>query len=61
MVFLILKIIHLIQNMIQYIISTTLYMLDKNKSKRWLINELANIEKHIGGTPEILGGNYAIK
>lgn len=31
------------------IINESAYMIDKNKSKRWLINELANIEKHIGG------------
>lgn len=31
------------------IINESAYLIDKNKSKRWLINELANIEKHIGG------------
>lgn len=31
------------------IINESAYLLDKNKSKRWLINELSNIEKHIGG------------
>lgn len=31
------------------IINESAYLLDKSKSKRWLINELANIEKHIGG------------
>lgn len=31
------------------IINESAYLIDKNKSKRWLINELSNIEKHIGG------------
>ncbi len=31
------------------IINESAYLIDKNKSKRWLINELVNIEKHIGG------------
>jgi len=31
------------------IINESAYMIDKSKSKRWLINELSNIEKHIGG------------
>lgn len=31
------------------IINESAYMLDKEKDKRWLINELSNIEKHIGG------------
>lgn len=31
------------------IINESAYTIDKNKSKRWLINELVNIEKHIGG------------
>ena len=31
------------------IINESAYVIDKTKSKRWLINELANIEKHIGG------------
>ena len=31
------------------IINESVYRIDKSKSKRWLINELANIEKHIGG------------
>lgn len=31
------------------IINESAYMIDKNKSKRWLINEFADIEKHIGG------------
>lgn len=31
------------------IINESAYLIDKSKSKRWLINELANIEKHIGG------------
>lgn len=31
------------------IINESAYRLDKSKSKRWLIQELANIEKHIGG------------
>ncbi len=31
------------------IINESAYLLDKTKSKRWLINELSNIEKHIGG------------
>ena len=31
------------------IINETAYYLSAEKSKRWLINELANIEKHIGG------------
>lgn len=31
------------------IINETAYRLDKEKSKRWLIKELSNIEKHIGG------------
>lgn len=31
------------------IINETAYALDKSKSKRWLIKELSNIEKHIGG------------
>ena len=31
------------------IINESAYVIDKNKSKRWLINELADIEKHIGG------------
>lgn len=31
------------------IINESAYLIDKNQSKRWLINELANIEKHIGG------------
>lgn len=31
------------------IINETAYKLDKEKSKRWLIKELSNIEKHIGG------------
>ena len=31
------------------IINESAYMIDKSKSKRWLINEFSNIEKHIGG------------
>ena len=31
------------------IINESAYALDKSKSKRWLIKELSNIEKHIGG------------
>lgn len=31
------------------IINESAYLIDKSKSKRWLINELANIERHIGG------------
>lgn len=31
------------------IINESAYRLDKSKSKRWLIKELSNIEKHIGG------------
>ena len=31
------------------IINESSYMIDKSKSKRWLIKELSNIEKHIGG------------
>lgn len=31
------------------IINESAYLIDKDKSKRWLINELSNIEKHIGG------------
>lgn len=31
------------------IINETIYEMDRNKSKRWLINELSNIENHIGG------------
>ena len=31
------------------IINESAYVIDKNKSKRWLIKELADIEKHIGG------------
>lgn len=31
------------------IINESAYLIDKTKSKRWLINELSNIEKHIGG------------
>lgn len=31
------------------IINECVYEMDKEKSKRWLINELSNIEKHIGG------------
>lgn len=31
------------------VINESIYQLDKNKSKRWLIKELLNIEKHIGG------------
>ena len=31
------------------IINESAYKIDKDKSKRWLINELVNIEKHIGG------------
>lgn len=31
------------------IINEAIYGISEDKSKRWLINELANIEKHIGG------------
>ena len=31
------------------IINESAFMIDKSKSKRWLIKELSNIEKHIGG------------
>lgn len=31
------------------IINETVYEMDKNANKRWLINELANVSKHIGG------------
>ena len=31
------------------IINETVYEMDKEKNKRWLIEELSNIEKHIGG------------
>lgn len=31
------------------IINEAAYRLDKSESKRWLIKELANVEKHIGG------------
>ena len=31
------------------IVNESAYMLDREKSKRWLINELSRIEEHIGG------------
>ena len=31
------------------IINESMYYIDKNRSKRWYIKELSNIEKHIGG------------
>ena len=31
------------------IINEAIYGISGDKSKRWLINELSNIEKHIGG------------
>ena len=36
------------------IINESAYALDKSKSKRWLIKELSNIEKHIGGRIEFI-------
>lgn len=37
------------------IINEAIFGISGDKSKRWLINELANIEKHIGGIPDIFG------
>lgn len=36
------------------IINESMYYIDKNRSKRWYIKELSNIEKHIGGRIEFI-------